>query len=771
MKNLILCLVVFLSSSNWLIAQDKVRIDSLKALLNTQVVDTQKANIYNKLAWTYQRTDSAQVAYYTSLSISIAQKHNFYKGLSQAYYPLAWVNLAKGYYVVALAFFKKSLTFAQKADYKRGVADVYNGLGVTYMYQSNYEQALEYHKKSLNINIELGDQTGQSYSYNNIGMIYDNQGKYSLAFYYYHKSLGIKRILGDLSGVAVGYNNIGNIYMVDKNYSKALQYFQKALGLFNQLKDERVAYIFINLGDVYRRQGDFEKSLKYNRKALEYFQQNKNKVQEAQLHTAFGELYLSFEKNELALKYLNKALVLGVQYNQREALVNIYTLLGKVYYQQAKYPQAIEFLSKGYDLAQSVNSWKYLKDCALLLAKVYQNKDDYKKASAYQEVGQQATDSLVSTRVSTKMSDFATFYDYEEEKDSLHLLQKQKQEQYDAQIATQHANQQITYLGLGLVSLLLLGVLFFYVQKQRNNRKLNKANNNLHKVNNELLEAKDEVEGVNTTLQEMLDTIEKQNNDILDSIVYAQRIQKAVLPAGERIKEHLPESFVFYKPRDIVSGDFYWFEEVNHKLFTIVADCTGHGVPGAFMTMLGIQALNNIIIQNKIYAPDQILYTLNATFHKLLNNKDADVHDGMDMVVSVIDKQTNQMHCAGANSPLLVIQQGDAQEIKGDIYSINGHKRSNTSIKFTSHTFDVTIPTTFYMYSDGFQDQFGGVEGKKFMKKRFRELLVSISHEPMSTQHEILSTTLKDWIATKNMSDIPYHEQVDDVLVIGARVS
>lgn len=771
MKNLVLYLVVFWLSSDWLIAQDKAKIDSLKALLNTEVVDTQKVNIYNKLAWVYQRTDSAQVAYYTSLSIPIAQKHNFHQGLSNAYYPLAWINITKGYYEVALDFLKKSLIFAQKADYKIGVADAYNSLGVVYTYQANYEQALKYHKKSLNINIELGDQAGQSYSYNNIGMIYDNQGKYSLAFYYYQKSLGIKRILGDLSGAAVGYNNIGNIYMVDNNHGKALRYFQKALDLFNKLKDERVAYIFINLGDAYRRQGDFEESLKYNRKALEYFQQNQNKVQEVQLHTAFGELYLSFNKNDLALEYLNKALVLSTQYKQRESLVHIYTLLGKVYYQQTKYPQAIEFLSKGHDLAQSVNNWKYLKDCALLLAKVYQNKGDYKKASSYQEVGQQATDSVVITGMQTTLSDFATFYEYEQEKDSLYLLQKQKQAQYDTQIAAQNANQQITYLGLGLVSVLLLGVLFFYVQKQRNNRKLNKANNNLHKANDELLEAKDEVEGVNITLQEMLDTIEKQNSDILDSIVYAQRIQKAVLPLEEQIQESLPESFVFYKPRDIVSGDFYWFQEVNHKLFMIVADCTGHGVPGAFMTMLGIQALNNIIIQNKIYAPDQILYTLNTTFHKLLNNKDTDMRDGMDMVVSMIDKPTNKMHCAGANSPLVVIQEGKAQEIKGDIYSINGHKRSNTPIRFTSHTFDTSIPTTFYMYSDGFQDQFGGSEGKKFMKKRFRELLVSITHEPMATQRKILTTTLKDWIDTKNTSDIPYPEQVDDVLVIGARVS
>ncbi|WP_299455714.1 tetratricopeptide repeat protein [uncultured Microscilla sp.] len=765
-----LYLALFLLQVNWLIAQNQAKIDSLKALLNTHVADTQKVNIYNKLAGLYQRSDSAQVAYYTSLSIPLAKKLHFTQGLSRAYYSLAWVTMVHGHYAAALDLFKQSLGFAQKIANKRGIADAYNGLGIVQMYHSDYTAALAYHKKSLNINIELDDLTGQSYSYNNIGMIYDSQGKYSLAFYYYQKSVAIKRGLGDIGGLAVGYNNIGNIYTADNNQRKALKYYKQSLKLFQKNNDKRVAYIYINLGDTYRKQGNFTKSLEYTRKALQYFQKQQNKAYEAEIHKAFGELYVTFNKNTLALEHLNKALTLSKAHQQSELLVAIYALLGKAYYQQKQYASTIDYLVKGVTLAKANSRWEYLKECALLLAKVYKAEGNYKKASEYQEIGLQATDSVMNTSVQIKLSDFEAFYEYEQEKDSLRLLQKQKQQEYAAHIAAQHANQQITYLGLGLVSILLLSVLFFYRQKQRNNQKLNKANSELHTVNTALLAAKDEVDGVNVTLQEMLETIEKQNDDILDSIVYAQRIQKAVLPLEKRIKEYLPESFVFFKPRDIVSGDFYWFEEVNNKQFIIMADCTGHGVPGAFMTMLGIQALNNIIIQNKIYAPEQILHTLNQTFHTLLNNKGSAMHDGMDVVVSVIDRQAKKMHCAGANSPLIVIQQGKAQEIKGGIHSINGYQRENALVKFIAHTFDISTPTTFYLYSDGFQDQFGGREGKKFMKKRFRELLGSIASQPMIKQRQILQTTLNDWMETEALDGMLPYEQVDDILVIGVRV-
>jgi serine phosphatase RsbU (regulator of sigma subunit) len=263
--------------------------------------------------------------------------------------------------------------------------------------------------------------------------------------------------------------------------------------------------------------------------------------------------------------------------------------------------------------------------------------------------------------------------------------------------------------------------------------------------------------------------LDRKNYDIMESIRYAQRIQQATLPLDTVMRKYLPEHFVFYRPCNVVSGDFYWCEKDRDRVFLVAADCTGHGVPGAFMTMLGVQALSHIIVQSKIHTPDLILFCLDGILRQILKSENTMLREGMDMTLCVIDHEKKMLYFAGAKNPLIVVQNNEIYEIKGDVYSINGHRQDNDGIEFTTHAIDISEPTTFYMYSDGFQSQFGGNEGKKFMRKRFRDLLLETSKHPINEQRERMDTALNEWMQVTTPGKPGKYEQTDDVLVIGVR--
>lgn len=277
---------------------------------------------------------------------------------------------------------------------------------------------------------------------------------------------------------------------------------------------------------------------------------------------------------------------------------------------------------------------------------------------------------------------------------------------------------------------------------------------------NEVLQQKKEIE-------EKKQEIEKKNEDITASINYAYTIQSAMLPTQSEIAKFLPEHFILFKPRDIVSGDFYWFHHIGQDLLVIVAaDCTGHGVPGAFMSMVGNDMLNDIVIAREIIQPDKILQELHKGVRYALKQEDNKNHDGMDISICTINLEQKKLLYAGAMNPLYYIQENENKipqlfEIKADKKPIGGHQNADEIERvFTAHEISLEQPTTFYIFSDGFQDQFGGESGRKFMTKRFRELLFSIHHQPIPEQRELLSQTFQAWIGTT-------HKQIDDVLVIG----
>ena len=331
----------------------------------------------------------------------------------------------------------------------------------------------------------------------------------------------------------------------------------------------------------------------------------------------------------------------------------------------------------------------------------------------------------------------------------------EQEDKIKVQLATLEKQKLILYFVL--FALALVGFLAYYIYRGYKIKK--EANIKLEEKNRTISLQKDEIEMQRDLAAAQRDQIAYQKKHITDSIMYAKRIQTALIPSLELFSDKL-EHFVLYKPLAIVSGDFYWVNNIDNKQIIICADCTGHGVPGAFMSMLGVTMLNEIVINKHIIMPDQILENLRQGIIKSLNqNVDEDtVKDGMDMAVCCVDFENNTLWYSGANNPLYLIRNHELVHYRGDKMPVAIHYRMQP---FTLHKIDITKGDEFYIFSDGFVDQFGGPKQKKFMSNQFKETLVELDDVPMLKQAERLNEIFEDW-----RGDSP---QVDDVTLIGVR--
>ncbi|MEM6298867.1 MAG: SpoIIE family protein phosphatase [Bacteroidota bacterium] len=270
------------------------------------------------------------------------------------------------------------------------------------------------------------------------------------------------------------------------------------------------------------------------------------------------------------------------------------------------------------------------------------------------------------------------------------------------------------------------------------------------------------IEGLLRNVRESREELQQQHEQMTASINYASRIQQAMLPDAGLIHRLFPENFIFYRPRDIVSGDFYWFGEENGQYLAAAVDCTGHGVPGAFMSMIGNDLLTELIREKKLTDPGEILTQLHLRVRSALRQGQTKNRDGMDIALISYNPKAKILRFAGAKNPLLISENGGAiRRIKGDRAAIGGTIKD---FQFTTHTFELSAPTQIFLYSDGFQDQFGGKDKRKFFSKRFRELLGSLCSETPEVQCQKLETTFDNWLKEGNT------EQTDDVLVIGIQL-
>ena len=300
---------------------------------------------------------------------------------------------------------------------------------------------------------------------------------------------------------------------------------------------------------------------------------------------------------------------------------------------------------------------------------------------------------------------------------------------------------------------IIIAVIFSYLFFQYRTLSLRKSNRVLR-----------ENDIVAREVSKQKELLSKRNKDIEDSLNYAYRIQTAMLTTPAEFKKILPESFILYKPKDIVSGDFYWISEIRNRVFVAAIDCTGHGVPGAFMSLIGFELFREIINMQGVNDPGTILTRINDNMQEIFGKKDEfSLRDGMDLAFCVIDKKNMVLNFSGAFNPLYIIRDNNLIEIKGDHFSIGADSEANSLIKknFASHKLKLNRDDMIYMFSDGFADQFGGPEGKKYKYRRFRHMLLTIHKLPLNKQRQYLNDSIEDWKGNE--------EQVDDILVIGIK--
>ncbi|MBS1647659.1 MAG: tetratricopeptide repeat protein [Bacteroidetes bacterium] len=610
-------------------------------------------------------------------------------------------GLANNYYTQrnypkALEFYFKTLQIAQDIGNKKTQAINLGNIGLVYASQGSFSQSLEYHFKSLKINEEIQDKLGQAKNLGNIGSVYYRQNEYEKALTYYLKTLKISEEIENIPSQMEDLHNIGTVYFDQKKYAPALLYFVRALKISVETKNESNQLSNLcNIGNVYFAQKQYQNALPYYEKALKMSEEIQDETNEAISLSNLGAVYLNQNKYAQAETYLKKAVQIGEKLKTIYSLSDFYEHLFELYTRTHRYPDALEAYKKHIACRDSILSEENQK--ALVVKEMQYN------------------------------------YNKEEEKQRAEQLIK------DTQNNNEKHQQRLTIYVVICFSVFLLIVVLVILKNLRISKKKS------HIINLQKRE-----------VERQKHLVEEKNKDITDSINYAKHLQESILPDIEEINQYAA-NFVLYQPKDIVAGDFYFFRNLSpYEYLIAVADCTGHGVPGALTSVVCSQKLHEVIDKG-ITQPAHILTEVNKEVKKVFRKK---LNDGMDITLLKINTQTNSLFFAGANRPLVTVYQQELIEYKG-VKSAIGHS-SLSDEAFTQQELSLAPGTMLYLFSDGYADQFGGPKNKKLSTKKLKETLQEASTMDLTKQKEFLQHFFADYKGI--------YEQVDDVCVVGIRV-
>jgi serine phosphatase RsbU (regulator of sigma subunit) len=758
-------------------AQD-VALDSIKTLLSKL---DKNDTAYVKLEILLGETEPIfRFGYWDSLSKKCAQlaeesaeEHQKYIFLScqgQSLNNIGFINDAEGKTDKAIIYFKSSLLIQDKIGDKKGKAITLTNLGGVYYAQGKSDLALENFTLSLQLQKEVGDKEGLLVSLNNIGGIYDNQGDISKALEYYLESLKIAEELKKDDGATHALNNIGAIYDNQGELLKALEYYNKCLKLRQKMRDEKgVAKSYNNIANILTKQNKYRDALKYYNVSLAI--QEKLNDQNNLIFTLknIGNVYLTAgdpECNEgidvckqkafdKALECFSRALNIANRVDNKIGAAFSLNGLADVNFKLNKLNEALDYGLKSLEKAKEIGFPENVKVAAFTLKQIYQKKNNPAKALEMYELYIAMKDSIVNdqNRKAAKSQEFK----YEWEKREAKL--KYEQEARDAIAEQARLKQQIVLIAVVLV--LIVVIVFSFLMYKR--YKLTQQQKIIIEKQKEEVDKQREVAEQRRQLaEEQKHIIEEKNKEITDSITYASRIQRAMLTSAEYINNHLhSEYFIYYQPKDIVSGDYYWATSHQNNFYLVTADCTGHGVPGAFMSLLNMSFLQENIVERNITEPHLILNEQRSRIIRALNPTGYEnSKDGMDCVLTCINLDTLKLSFAAANNALYLVRNGQLNEFKPDKMPVGLSGQEERS--FAKHELQLEKGDIIYTFTDGYADQFGGELGKKFLYKKFKELLISVSGYPMQEQKRILKDTMDSW-----MSNV---EQIDDILVIGVKI-
>lgn len=564
-----------------------------------------------------------------------------------------------------------------------------------------------------------------------LGMVLQNTAEYKKAASYYVQGTALAEKLGDNQLLSRAYNGFGNLFSMQKQFESAASYYHKALELSKKNGDNRkVSVILMNLANIeYSKSFYSNDYTKCNEAYAEAYKWALLANDTNQIITCLGNWGMSYGdegKFDLSIEKLQAAIALANKTHSTADLISLKYYLGRTYASMKDNTRARSEHEASLKLAHKLKDLDFVAENYYSLSNVFYALEDYKLAYDYFEKYKNIEDTIANAEIATELNTIKTKYETEKKQKQIELLQVNANKDKVVKVS----------LLVGAVMLLVLAFLMF------NRYRLKSKTNKL-------------LEHQNTIISE-------KNKDISDSINYAKKIQEAILPSALEIEKVFPDNFILSLPKDVVSGDFYWFTQHDHLKLFVVADCTGHGVPGAFMSMIGNTLLNHIVIERKIVRPDLILNELRKEIIKSLKQgEQSQSKDGMDLSLVCLNTQTNELEMACANNPIWILKKDNTfVEIKPDkqpIGYVSGGGAQFNLKKYQAETGDI-----IFQFTDGFADQFGGPKGKKFKYNPLKEMLISLHNKSLPDQAEHLKNSFYDWKGTL--------EQIDDVLISGIRV-
>lgn len=721
---------IFLVNAFYSFSQNS-EIDSLQRILrqqnssshNPSLNDSIRINTLARLSHAYLvEKDFSTSMKYARISQNMAEKLvkiNKSKEAKQ-FYANSFMTVAETFkgqedFSNALKQYKKELALREETGDKKQLAICLNNIGSIYNLQDNYSLSLEYSFKALQMMELASDKREIARIYNNIGIAYDKQGNTDKALEYYKKELeeGIK--LKDRTSIATGYTNIGTVYAQQGKFDDALAEFNKFLNMAKEDNNNiHIAKAFLNIANIYDIKGEYAKALETHSKALKIFEEVGSRNELALSNLNIGYLYVTLLEKNIGNK------------NHNATQAKLFLDKAMLYYEKGG---QINGISSCYD------ALSYLEEL----------KGNHKNSLNYYKNYIRFKDSVVNQENTAKSVRAEMNYEFDKKESASNLEQEKKEV-----IAKQENEKQKSIRNLFIIAFAFMLVLAVFIFRGYHQKR---------KINRLISYQKSEVE-------EQKSLVEKNQKQIIDSINYAKRIQSSILSNDNILKKAFPESFIFYSPKDIVSGDFYWFYSIPNTTETIVvvADCTGHGVPGAFLSMVGSTLLNEIVGHKNITDPAGIIKALNVGLSTTLvtKHKEETHSDGMDISICKIDSVTRRLLFAGANQSIYLVEGNNLEKIESQINSINGVFDLLDNANFASIEKHLTTGTCLFMSTDGYADQIGEETRKKFLNSRFEKLMVNISQLSASAQCNEIENAYQTWKGNQ--------KQIDDILVIGIKV-
>lgn len=595
------------------------------------------------------------------------------------------------------------------------------------------DSSLAISEMGLSIAREEGSFLMEAQFLSNKAEAFRSKGEYGQSIDLLIQSLSINEKINSELGQANCLNRIGAVYIEMQQLSTAIDYFMRALVKFESLRDLKGASSTLNnIGACYYYQEDYDKAVDFFKRSLAIEEQIGNKRGISESYMNVGAVLFGVGKYTESEEYFLKALAISEEAGDISTIGGIYNNLGNLFLQQKKTSEAIEKFSLALDIAKKLGNSDDIRSFLLNLSKAYAQSGNYKEA--YEMMGDflEYRDSALNEENQKAVAEMTTKYQSEKKEKENQLLKKNSQIK-DLEIEKQKTT--VFAVSAGLVLMIFAGFTVYFAYRQKKK--------------------------ANIILKQQRDTIASQKKDLTDSIQYARHLQDAILPETERLHDLFSDHFVLYQPKDIVSGDFFWFYENEDFVFLAVADCTGHGVPGAMVSMVCHNALQRSVSEFGLISTGKILDNCASLIEKTFSANHNSVKDGMDISLIRIERTTGNAEWSGANNPLWLIRSdaGEVEVVKPDPQPIGSFFGRNS---FHTHAMKLNKGDCFYLFSDGYVDQFGGPDGKKFKAGAFRKLLLSNKSKEMSIQRALLLSVFEEW-----KGEI---EQVDDVCVLGVRI-